>query len=776
MNWLDFRASQDYFAQPLSQNGLSDQAIQLLRFDPLLRLPGTSHKQQVNRSMVGLDVGSCIQKCCELGPNLDRELDEGGLHPGFAHADTAGHAGASMRRSPKRTMHHDGWGSTKNTTLTPPHVDARSDRAHTPLKRSSKGGYSRKAGAAATNAADGLHDPGMISTQRLCDELSFISYKVLPQIAAAAASRGLQQHAAQSKSKTPSMTLKDFRKTLQLQNKNKNKKKATKKKRKKKTASSTTAAATPAKTTPAPTPAPTVTPAATAATANTRVFLAPSNASKPQKTRSPSKVVRKTPTPSLKDRRAHTPIPAPLRALVPSVVLKEARKHRATANDAGLITKAANSPRAAKSATPTAAKDDPSDARSGAEIVPARRQLFAHSNNHDDMTSGFVTRSDDDVDGTEVNFGSPGRASWFFQNQARKSFASIDSAIPLPSGSAAGSLELSHSCSEAIVGSPLLAAMSKGIPLVNQTLWTPQGITRKGDYAGVGLGVSCGNGGGSNSDSDNNNNINGALSTHIPTATSDNSAACAPIEPATSTPTSAVRATTSITDIDSYLKSGWMLQHKPTQTASSTTTNTAAGAGAGALPLELAFAEMDVGDTGVAEIVNRINNPLAAPVAVLRLSGNDIGDSGARVLASMLRGNTTVRTLDLSGNEIHAAGAAALGGALATNATLQSLSLRDNAIGDAGMSALCGGLQHNTALSHLGLRGTVLGTVGGKSLVKLLQTNTTLTTVNLQTKAGVAQVDARTIETVLQSNQVKRFKSSALVAVPSGGISVGIGV
>ena len=725
MNWLDFRASQDYFAQPLSQNGLSDQAIQLLRFDPLLRLPGTSHKQQVNRSMVGLDVGTCIQKCCELGPNLDRELDEGGLHPGFAHADTAGHAGASMRRSPKRTMHHDGWGSTKNTTLTPPHVDARSDRAHTPLKRSSKGGYSRKAGAAATNAADGLHDPGMISTQRLCDELSFISYKVLPQIAAAAASRGLQQHAAQSKSKTPSMTLKDFRKTLQLQNKNKNKKKATKKKRKKKTASSTTAAATPAKTTPAPTPAPTVT---------------------------------------------------PLRALVPSVVLKEARKHRATANDAGLITKAANSPRAAKSATPTAAKDDPSDARSGAAIVPARRQLFAHSNNHDDMTSGFVTRSDDDVDGTEVNFGSPGRASWFFQNQARKSFASIDSAIPLPSGSAAGSLELSHSCSEAIVGSPLLAAMSKGIPLVNQTLWTPQGITRKGDYAGVGLGVSCGNGGGSNSDSDNNSNINGALSTHIPTATSDNSAACAPIEPATSTPTSAVRATTSITDIDSYLKSGWMLQHKPTQTASSTTTNTAAGAGAGALPLELAFAEMDVGDTGVAEIVNRINNPLAAPVAVLRLSGNDIGDSGARVLASMLRGNTTVRTLDLSGNEIHAAGAAALGGALATNATLQSLSLRDNAIGDAGMSALCGGLQHNTALSHLGLRGTVLGTVGGKSLVKLLQTNTTLTTVNLQTKTGVAQVDARTIETVLQSNQVKRFKSSALVAVPSGGISVGIGV
>ena len=725
MNWLDFRASQDYFAQPLSQNGLSDQAIQLLRFDPLLRLPGTSHKQQVNRSMVGLDVGTCIQKCCELGPNLDRELDEGGLHPGFAHADTAGHAGASMRRSPKRTMHHDGWGSTKNTTLTPPHVDARSDRAHTPLKRSSKGGYSRKAGAAATNAADGLHDPGMISTQRLCDELSFISYKVLPQIAAAAASRGLQQHAAQSKSKTPSMTLKDFRKTLQLQNKNKNKKKATKKKRKKKTASSTTAAATPAKTTPAPTPAPTVT---------------------------------------------------PLRALVPSVVLKEARKHRATANDAGLITKAANSPRAAKSATPTAAKDDPSDARSGAAIVPARRQLFAHSNNHDDMTSGFVTRSDDDVDGTEVNFGSPGRASWFFQNQARKSFASIDSAIPLPSGSAAGSLELSHSCSEAIVGSPLLAAMSKGIPLVNQTLWTPQGITRKGDYAGVRLGVSCGNGGGSNSDSDNNSNINGALSTHIPTATSDNSAACAPIEPATSTPTSAVRATTSITDIDSYLKSGWMLQHKPTQTASSTTTNTAAGAGAGALPLELAFAEMDVGDTGVAEIVNRINNPLAAPVAVLRLSGNDIGDSGARVLASMLRGNTTVRTLDLSGNEIHAAGAAALGGALATNATLQSLSLRDNAIGDAGMSALCGGLQHNTALSHLGLRGTVLGTVGGKSLVKLLQTNTTLTTVNLQTKTGVAQVDARTIETVLQSNQVKRFKSSALVAVPSGGISVGIGV
>lgn len=295
--------------------------------------------------------------------------------------------------------------------------------------------------------------------------------------------------------------------------------------------------------------------------------------------------------------------------------------------------------------------------------------------------------------------------------------------------------------------------MSKGIPLVNQTLWTPQGITRKGDYAGAGLGVSCGNGGGSNSDSDNNSNINGALSTHIPTATSDNSAACAPIEPATSTPTSAVRATTSITDIDSYLKSGWMLQHKPTQTAFSTTTNTAAGAGAGALPLELAFAEMDVGDTGVAEIVNRINKPLAAPVAVLRLSGNDIGDSGARVLASMLRGNTTVRTLDLSGNEIHAAGAAALGGALATNATLQSLSLRDNAIGDAGMSALCGGLQHNTALSHLGLRGTVLGTVGGKSLVKLLQTNTTLTTVNLETKTGVAQVDARTIETVLQSNQ-----------------------
>ena len=186
MNWLDFRVGQDYFACALQHNGLSDAAIQLLRFDPMVRVAGSAHKVRASGTMVGTDVQQCIKQCCALSPDLQHAVEQGALTPAFAE-------GAGT----KKAAHPAGWGGgrTNRSALGTPHLDARRGKkqlAYTPLKLDSGVGSSSGGGSGSGSVTGGTASPptwlpstaaaSAPTTQQLCQELSFVSYNVLPHI------------------------------------------------------------------------------------------------------------------------------------------------------------------------------------------------------------------------------------------------------------------------------------------------------------------------------------------------------------------------------------------------------------------------------------------------------------------------------------------------------------------------------------------------------------------------------------------------------------------
>ena len=80
--------------------------------------------------------------------------------------------------------------------------------------------------------------------------------------------------------------------------------------------------------------------------------------------------------------------------------------------------------------------------------------------------------------------------------------------------------------------------------------------------------------------------------------------------------------------------------------------------------------------------------PGCPSLRTLDLRGNQIGDRGAKALASALEHNSLLESLMLDGNHIGDEGAMSLAMALDTNKTLCTLGLAANAIGDAGCTAL----------------------------------------------------------------------------------------
>jgi len=92
-----------------------------------------------------------------------------------------------------------------------------------------------------------------------------------------------------------------------------------------------------------------------------------------------------------------------------------------------------------------------------------------------------------------------------------------------------------------------------------------------------------------------------------------------------------------------------------------------------------------------------------AALETLDLTGNNIGDAGAEMLAVVLERNTALKELKLESNGIGSEGAAKLATALETNSALTTLDLKDNNIGDDGVSKLATALETNAALATLKL-------------------------------------------------------------------------
>jgi Ran GTPase-activating protein (RanGAP) involved in mRNA processing and transport len=70
---------------------------------------------------------------------------------------------------------------------------------------------------------------------------------------------------------------------------------------------------------------------------------------------------------------------------------------------------------------------------------------------------------------------------------------------------------------------------------------------------------------------------------------------------------------------------------------------------------------------------------------ILSLRGNDIGDTGAKLIGSALKVNRNLVSLDLFDNKIKKQGAEAIGESLKHNNYLQSLCIGKNKIGDEGI-------------------------------------------------------------------------------------------
>ena len=116
----------------------------------------------------------------------------------------------------------------------------------------------------------------------------------------------------------------------------------------------------------------------------------------------------------------------------------------------------------------------------------------------------------------------------------------------------------------------------------------------------------------------------------------------------------------------------------------------------------------------------------------LDLHVNQIGDAGAKDLATALQTNRSLTTLDLHVNQIGDAGAKDLATALQTNTSLTTLDLHGNQIGVEGAKALAEALHTNTSLTTLGLRHNIIGVEGATAFATALQTNTSLTTLDLR--------------------------------------------
>lgn len=109
----------------------------------------------------------------------------------------------------------------------------------------------------------------------------------------------------------------------------------------------------------------------------------------------------------------------------------------------------------------------------------------------------------------------------------------------------------------------------------------------------------------------------------------------------------------------------------------------------------------------------------------LALFGNEIGDSGACMLAKGLVKNQTLTHLSLDSNRIFNSGAIHLATALCTNETLLDLSLRYNFIMDEGAGALARSVVKNTTLKRLDLSHNCIQ-VAGDAIPRALEQNTAL--------------------------------------------------
>ena len=99
---------------------------------------------------------------------------------------------------------------------------------------------------------------------------------------------------------------------------------------------------------------------------------------------------------------------------------------------------------------------------------------------------------------------------------------------------------------------------------------------------------------------------------------------------------------------------------------------------------------------------------MAAPLVELNLSGNELGPSGAAIVARALREQLPLKLLSLKGNSLGSDGARTLAPALRGNSTLKELDLSDNSLSSSGATHLADALKANHPLATIVFRSKLI--------------------------------------------------------------------
>ncbi|KAH3764809.1 leucine-rich repeat protein [Pelomyxa schiedti] len=207
------------------------------------------------------------------------------------------------------------------------------------------------------------------------------------------------------------------------------------------------------------------------------------------------------------------------------------------------------------------------------------------------------------------------------------------------------------------------------------------------------------------------------------------------------------------------------------------------------------------GHTPIIRVLPSLNDFLSssATLACLDLSGEHIGDEGARLLAAVLSTNKSIKTLDLSDNEIGPDGAKLLSEAIALNSTLTYLCFARNHIGPAGAKFLSETLQCPRQVSNLATFSGVgppaqpqdepslsllllnlddnnLGPEGTRHIAEALKVNRSLDTLSLASNRIGAQGTRFIFDGLAANKYLSRLNLSDNGIGPDGALFICAGV
>jgi Ran GTPase-activating protein (RanGAP) involved in mRNA processing and transport len=145
----------------------------------------------------------------------------------------------------------------------------------------------------------------------------------------------------------------------------------------------------------------------------------------------------------------------------------------------------------------------------------------------------------------------------------------------------------------------------------------------------------------------------------------------------------------------------------------------------------VSFANTELSDADITILSEGLGK---ASVHVLKLTGNQLTDTGAQQLSTILASSRNLDELDVSGNKIGDAGAKALATLFSAKNPLKALNIESNNISDAGITDVCAALKGAT-VPILRFGDNSISDVGVAAIASLIKANATILELQLGTNS-----------------------------------------